>query len=91
MYATVNRRLGVVGGFSDVVERLSERSLRVGWRGSFLVGLGAGALLFALVAAPERRATGGDRGPAARAGALERRPRVGRPRDGATGGDVRRR
>jgi hypothetical protein len=39
MYATVNRRLGVVGGFSDVVERLSERRLRVGWRGSFLVGL----------------------------------------------------
>ena len=48
--ALLNRRLGVVGGFSDVVDRVSERSLRLGWRGTFLLGLVGGAFLWALVA-----------------------------------------
>ena len=47
--ALVNGRLGVVGGFSDVVDRVSERSLSLGWKGTFLVGLVGGALLWALV------------------------------------------
>jgi uncharacterized protein len=46
--ALLNGRLGVVGGFSDVVDRVSERSLRLGWKGTFLVGLVGGALLWAL-------------------------------------------
>ena len=50
LYALINERLGVVGGFSDVVERLSERSLRIGWKGSFLLGLVGGGALFALFA-----------------------------------------
>lgn len=49
MLATLNGRLGVVGGFSDLVERLSERSLRIGWRGTFLLGLVGGAVLFTLL------------------------------------------
>jgi uncharacterized protein len=49
MFGTINQRLGVMGGFSDVVERLSEGSLRIGWRGSFLLGLIGGAAAFALV------------------------------------------
>lgn len=49
LYATINQRLGVLGGFSDVVERLSERSVRLGWKGCFLLGLVAGAALFALL------------------------------------------
>ncbi len=57
LLATINGRLGVVGGFSDVVERLSERSLRLGWKGTFLVGLVGGAFLWAL--ASGGRATGG--------------------------------
>lgn len=48
MFATINQQLGVLGGFSEVVERLSERSLRLGWKGFFLVGVVGGALLFAL-------------------------------------------
>jgi len=47
--ALLNGRLGVVGGFSDVVDRVSERSLRLGWKGTFLVGLVGGSLLWALV------------------------------------------
>ena len=49
MYLVANTRLGVVGGFSDVVERASEGSFRLGARGSFLVGVVGGGLLFALV------------------------------------------
>jgi uncharacterized protein len=48
MYLVANTRLGVVGGFSDVVERASARSLRLGTRGSFVVGVALGGLLFAL-------------------------------------------
>ena len=40
----------MVGGFSDVIERVSERSLRLGWKGTFLLGLIGGAFLWALVA-----------------------------------------
>ena len=46
----LNERLGVTGAWSDVVERLSERSLALGTRGWFLVGIVAGAVIFALVA-----------------------------------------
>jgi uncharacterized membrane protein YedE/YeeE len=49
MFAALNERLGVVGGFADVVERLSERTLRIGWKGSFLVGLVGGAMLFTVL------------------------------------------
>ena len=56
LLATINGRLGVVGGFSDVVERLSERSLRLGWKGTFLLGLVGGAFVWAL--ASGGRATG---------------------------------
>ena len=49
MYLVANTRLGVVGGFSDVVERASERSFRLGTRGTFLLGIVAGGALFALL------------------------------------------
>ena len=49
MYVAANARLGVVGGFSDVVERATERSVRLGARGSFLLGVVGGGLVFALV------------------------------------------
>jgi uncharacterized membrane protein YedE/YeeE len=47
--ALVNGRLGVVGGFSDVVDRVSDRSFRLGWKGTFLLGLIGGGLLWAVV------------------------------------------
>jgi uncharacterized protein len=49
LYATINQRLGVLGGFSEVVERLSARSLRLGWKASFLLGIVGGGLVFSLV------------------------------------------
>ena len=46
----LNERLGITGGFAEVVERVSDRSFAFGWRGFFVFGLIAGALLFTLVA-----------------------------------------
>ncbi|MBI5103536.1 MAG: YeeE/YedE family protein [Solirubrobacterales bacterium] len=50
MRLLLNERLGVMGAVSDVVARVSERSLAFGTRGWFLVGLVLGGLGFALVA-----------------------------------------
>jgi uncharacterized membrane protein YedE/YeeE len=47
--ALFNARLGVTGGFSEIVARLGRRSLAFDWRGWFLFGLVAGGLVFALV------------------------------------------
>jgi uncharacterized protein len=48
--ATVNERLGVVGGYSDVVDRVAGRAPSLGWKAYFLFGIVAGSLLFALLA-----------------------------------------
>jgi uncharacterized protein len=45
-----NARLGVTGGFSELVSRLSQGSLRFDWRGWFAIGLFVGGALFALIA-----------------------------------------
>jgi hypothetical protein len=45
-----NARLGVTGGFSELVSRLSQGSFRFDWRGWFAIGLFVGGALFALVA-----------------------------------------
>jgi hypothetical protein len=54
LYVLINARLGVVGGFSDIVERLSARSVRLSRKGWFVLGIAGGGTLFAL-------ATGGGR------------------------------
>jgi uncharacterized membrane protein YedE/YeeE len=46
----INQRLGVVAGFSAVVERATGRTPALGWRGAFLIGVAGGGLLFALLA-----------------------------------------
>ena len=46
----LNERLGVTGGWSDVIERLAARRADFGTRGWFLLGIVAGAVAFALVA-----------------------------------------
>ena len=48
MYLVANARLGVVSGFSDVVERVSARSGRIGAPGAFLIGVVLGGTLFAV-------------------------------------------
>ena len=45
-----NARLGVTGGFSELVSKLSQRSVRFDWRGWFAIGLFVGGALFAVVA-----------------------------------------
>jgi len=49
MALVANTRLGVVGGFSDLVETATRRSVRIGTRGSFLLGVAGGGLVFAVV------------------------------------------
>ena len=49
MYLVANTRLGVIGGMSDIVERASARSPRIGTRGTFVIGIALGGLAYALV------------------------------------------
>ena len=46
----LGQRLGVTGGFSEIVERVGRRSLAFSWRGWFVIGIIAGAAIFALIA-----------------------------------------
>ena len=45
----LNRRLGIVGAYTEVIERVGRRSLAFDWRGWFFVGLVAGGAAFALI------------------------------------------
>lgn len=47
--ATINERIGVLGGFSEVVERVMARRPGLGWRAAFLVGVVAGGVVFTLL------------------------------------------
>ncbi len=48
--ALFNGRLGVTGGYSEVLAKLMRRSLRFDWRGWFLIGVILGGTVFALAA-----------------------------------------
>jgi uncharacterized membrane protein YedE/YeeE len=48
--ALFNARLGVTGGFSELVGRLSRRSLAFDWRGWFAIGVLLGGTVFAVAA-----------------------------------------
>jgi uncharacterized protein len=48
--ALFNARLGVTGGFSEVVGRVRQGALGFDWRGWFLVGVILGGTAFAIVA-----------------------------------------
>ena len=50
LYALINERIGVVGGFADVVERLTGRRRALGWKAWFVIGVAGGGLLFRLLA-----------------------------------------
>jgi uncharacterized membrane protein YedE/YeeE len=45
-----NGRLGVTGGFSEVIGKLMARSVNFDWRGFFLIGVVLGGTLFAVLA-----------------------------------------
>jgi uncharacterized membrane protein YedE/YeeE len=46
----LNGRLGVTGGYTNVIDSVRRRSLAFDWRGWFFVGLVAGGAAFALIA-----------------------------------------
>jgi uncharacterized membrane protein YedE/YeeE len=48
----INERFGVLGGYSNVVERVTRRSPTLGWRGWLLIGVLGGSLAFTLLAGP---------------------------------------
>ncbi len=48
--ALLNQRLGVSGGFAEVIERIGERRVSFGWKSWFLFGIVGGALAFVLLA-----------------------------------------
>lgn len=49
-FALLNERVGVCGGFSDFIERISGRRPAVGWKGWFALGIVGGAVVFRLLA-----------------------------------------
>jgi uncharacterized membrane protein YedE/YeeE len=50
LLATINERFGVLGGYSNVVERVTGRSPTLGWKAWLLFGVLGGAFLFRLLA-----------------------------------------
>jgi uncharacterized membrane protein YedE/YeeE len=50
LLATINQRIGVLGGYSNVVERATGRRGELGWKAWFLFGVLGGGLLFRLLA-----------------------------------------
>jgi hypothetical protein len=50
LLVAINERFGVLGGYSNVVERVTRRSPVLGWKGWLLVGVLGGSLVFRLVA-----------------------------------------
>ena len=47
--ATINQRIGALGGYSEFVERATGRISGIGWKAWFLVGIFAGAFAFHLM------------------------------------------
>jgi uncharacterized protein len=50
LLATINERIGVLGGYSNVLERATDRIPALGWKSFFLFGVIGGSLLFRLLA-----------------------------------------
>ena len=45
--AALNERIGVLGGYSELVEAASARTTRLGWKSFFLIGVVLGGFVFA--------------------------------------------
>ena len=44
----LNERIGVLGGYSEMVERAAGRVTRFGWKSFFLIGVAGGGVLFSV-------------------------------------------
>jgi uncharacterized membrane protein YedE/YeeE len=49
LLVAINERFGVLGGYSNVVERVTRRSPTLGWKGWLLVGVLGGSLAFTVL------------------------------------------
>lgn len=49
LFALINERVGVVGGYSNLVERATHRADSLGWKAWFLFGVLGGSLVFRLL------------------------------------------
>lgn len=59
LLALTNVRMGVLGGWSDVIERALGRVPVLGWKAWFVIGIVGGGLLFRLVAGAATTGDGG--------------------------------
>ena len=50
LLVTINERIGVLGGYSNLLERATDRSPQLGWKAWFLFGVVGGGLVFRLLA-----------------------------------------
>src|SRR2546423_9177508 len=50
LFLAINERVGVLGGYSNVVERATGRTRALGWKAWFLFGVLGGSLVFRLLA-----------------------------------------
>jgi uncharacterized membrane protein YedE/YeeE len=48
LLASINQRLAVLGGYSEIVENLGSRRPSLGWRALFVFGVVAGSVVFSL-------------------------------------------
>lgn len=58
VFATLNERLGVLGGYSELIERVTGARRALGWKAWFLAGIVLGGLLFSLSAGDLRAGEG---------------------------------
>src|SRR4051812_41181654 len=65
LYTSINERFGVLGGYSNVVERASGRIPALGWKAWLLLGVLGGSLAYRLVSGspPWATAMAGSPGP----------------------------
>jgi uncharacterized protein len=50
LMATINQRIGVMGGYSNVLERFTGRATELNWKWWFVVGVLGGSLIWRLLA-----------------------------------------
>jgi uncharacterized membrane protein YedE/YeeE len=58
VFATLNERLGVLGGYSELVERAAGMRRALGWKAWFLAGIVGGAVVFSAAAGSWRSNAG---------------------------------
>ena len=58
LLAALSERLGVLGGYTDIVDHVGRRSMAFGWRAIFVLGIVVGGLVFSLLSGSWRAGDG---------------------------------